>query len=69
MISLYHYDLKIQLKKYKAKLYAQLLDPLFMAAMAEKMQGREEKWNAYNEIRQQIYDITSIPTQPGGGLI
>lgn len=58
----------IQLKKYKAKLYSQLTDPLLNEAVAEKLQGREEKWNKYLELRQSIYDITEVPTTPGGGL-
>lgn len=60
---------EIQLKNYKSKLYSNIADPLFMEAIAEKMQGRDEKWNKYLSIRQQIYDTIEVPTTPGGGLI
>lgn len=59
---------EIKLKKYKSKLYSTYCDPLLNEAIAEKLQGREDKWNKYLEKRQEIYDITEVPTMPGGGL-
>lgn len=50
-----------ELKTYKSKMYAKECDPLLPEALAEKMQGREEKWNTYLSKRQAIYDLTSIP--------
>jgi len=49
------------LVEYKAQQYSKETDPLFVEAIREKLEGREEKWNDYLEKCQEIYDITEIP--------
>lgn len=51
------------LKNYKSKLYTKYCDPLLNEALAEKLQGREEKWNIYLSKRQEIYELTEIPSE------
>lgn len=50
-----------KLKNYKNTLYAKHCDPLLNEAIAEKLQGREDKWNVYIAKRQEIYNLTEIP--------
>ena len=48
------------LKQHKAKLYATETDSLFIEAVREKFEGREDKWNEYITKCKTIYDKTSI---------